>query len=227
MDLLIELVCWFYRDRTDFYAGGNMFIYFTEKQAQGLRFRGPDFFYVNGVPREPIRRKWVVMHEGGKYPDVIIELLSETTANEDRTTKKHVYETVFHTHEYFCYDPETKKLEGWRLIDGRYEDIVPNERGWLWSSELNLWLGAWEGKHPGTGAQAVWLRYFDAKGELVLNRAEAAEAEIARLKAILEQKLPDQITCRRSVERAEHSGSLCLSCALRFASDSPPASAAH
>lgn len=195
MNLLIELVCWFFRERTDFYASGNMFIYFREEQMHGLRFRGPDFFYVNGVPREPIRRKWIVMHEGGKYPDVIIELLSESTAQEDRTTKKHVYETVFRTHEYFCYDPETKKLEGWRLIDGHYEDIVPNERGWLWSRELNLWLGTWEGKHPGTGVQGVWLRYFDVNGELVLSpaeaalsRAEAAEAEVARLKAALAEK---------------------------------------
>ena len=49
------------------------------------------------------------------YPDVIIELLSPTTAKEDRTTKKRIYEQTFHTSEYYLYDPDTQQLEGWRL----------------------------------------------------------------------------------------------------------------
>src|SRR5262249_29484122 len=79
MNLLIELVYWLFQGRSDFYCGGNMFIYYTEEQFKGVRVRGPDFFFVKGVHRDPIRRKWIVMREGGKYPNVIIELTSPTT----------------------------------------------------------------------------------------------------------------------------------------------------
>lgn len=99
IDLLIDLVYWLNQGRSDYYVGGNMFIYYTVQQINGMRFRGPDFFYVKGVSLEPIRRKWIVMKEDGKYPDVIIELLSPTTEQEDRTTKKDIYEKVFHTYE--------------------------------------------------------------------------------------------------------------------------------
>jgi Uma2 family endonuclease len=206
--LLVEAVKYRWRDRSDFYAGGNMFIYFDEEQARKRSFRGPDFFFVQGAKRTPLRRYWVVWQEGGRYPDVIIELLSPKTAREDRTTKKAVYETVFRTPEYFCYDPDTQQLEGWRLGAGlRYAALTPNERGWLWSEQLGLWLGTWTGSFQGD--EAVWLRFYDADGQLVWTgfeaeqqraeaerqraedqrqRAEAAEAEVARLKALLAQR---------------------------------------
>ncbi|MCI0457716.1 MAG: Uma2 family endonuclease, partial [Gemmataceae bacterium] len=112
MNLLLEVIAYRYRDRTDYYAGGNMFIYFSEEQARRRDFRGPDFFFVRGVNLAPLRRYWAVWLEGGHYPDVLIELLSPKTARTDRTTKKTVYETVFHTPEYFCYDPDKQRLEG-------------------------------------------------------------------------------------------------------------------
>ncbi len=204
MELLIACVVWLYRARNDFYVGGNMFIYYSEEQARNKDYRGPDFFYVNGVNREPIRKYWVVWQEGGKYPDVIIELMSPTTAQEDLTKKKDIYETIFRTHEYFCYDPEEQRLGGWRLIDQRYQTIEPNEKGWLWCKEFGLWLGTWTGKFH--EHEAVWLRFYQPDGQLVpmeaeamhqlaeaehqkleaeRRRAEAAEKELAALKAII------------------------------------------
>jgi len=191
ISLLIELLASKFRDRTDYYAGGNMFIYFSEEQARNKDYRGPDFFYVDGVNRFPLRPYWAVWQEGGRYPDVIIELLSPTTAEEDVTTKKALYERTFKTYEYFCYDPETARLLGWRLGKrGRYRVIRPNERGWIWVEELELWLGTWKGVYR--GYEAVWLRFYDAEGRVVPTyaesaesaeaRAQAAEAESARLK---------------------------------------------
>jgi Uma2 family endonuclease len=182
--LLIELLAYWFRDRDDYYAGGNMFIYFSEDQARNRKYRGPDFFYVDGVNRLPMRRYWAVWQEGGRYPDLIIELLSATTAEEDPTTKKTLYERTFRTAEYFCYDPETEQLEGWRLGPRqRYRAIAPNERGWREAEEVGLWLGTWRGVYQ--GYEAVWLRFFDSEGRLVPTRAEAAvaaEAEVTRLK---------------------------------------------
>lgn len=179
--LLIEIVDWLFRGRTDFYVGGNMFIYYCEEQARTRKYRGPDFFFVDGVKREPRRRYWAVWQEGGRYPDVIIELLSPKTAKQDRTTKKDLYEKVFHTFEYFCYDPATQRLEGWRLVEGAYAELTLNEQGRLYCKKLGLWLGTLTGRH--LGSQEVWLRFFDPEGQVVPTRAEAAEAELARLKA--------------------------------------------
>jgi Uma2 family endonuclease len=64
MNILIDSVKYYLRHRQDFYAGGNMFIYFSLEQARNRDFRGPDFFFVDGVPGEPIRPYWAVWQEG-------------------------------------------------------------------------------------------------------------------------------------------------------------------
>jgi Uma2 family endonuclease len=192
INLLIEAIRYHYRHRPDFFAGGNMFVYFSATQVRNRDYRGPDFFFVWGVERDKLRRYWAVWEEDGSYPDVIIELLSPKTAEEDRTTKKRLYERKFRTPNYFLYDPITQKLEGWHLGNRRYAALTPNERGWLWSEELELWLGTWQGAYLET--QATWLRFYDKEGNLVLTgreaekqRADAAEAEAAQLRARLAQ----------------------------------------
>jgi len=198
INLLIELTRCHWRDRTDFYTGGNMFIYYSIKQALDIatqpatprRYRGPDFFVVKDVDGTRYRGAWVVWEEGGRYPDLIIELLSPSTAVVDRTEKKTLYERTFRTAEYYCYDPMSQELEGWWLSREGYEALTPGPEGWLWSAVLGLWLGRWEGVFQ--GERAVWLRFFDAEGRLVLTgeeaaeqRAEAAEAELAHLRVRL------------------------------------------
>ena len=141
INVLIEsLLSHLLQQRDDFYVGGNMFVYFSEEQARNRDFRGLDFFFVDHVNRPPMRQYWAVWQEGGRYPDIIVELLSPSTTVEDRTTKEAIYEQIFHTSEYYCYDPYTQQLEGWRLVCGRYQPIEPNEPGWLWCERLNLWL---------------------------------------------------------------------------------------
>ena len=145
MNFLIELIRSHMEGRTDFYAGGNMFIHFSATQVRNNDFRGPDVFFVKGVDGTRLRKFWAVWLEEGRYPDVIVELLSPCTAKQDRTTKKAVYEKIFQTRNYFIYDPDERRLEGWQLINGQYVPLVPNERGWLWSDQLEAWLGTWAG----------------------------------------------------------------------------------
>ena len=64
--------------------GGNKFIYYSSKQARNWDFKGPDFFVVLGVNNNPARQGWVVWEEGGRYPDVMVELLSSSTAEVDK-----------------------------------------------------------------------------------------------------------------------------------------------
>src|SRR5947207_3186837 len=179
--LLIDSVHFHLLGRTNYFVGGNMFVYYSEEQARNRDYRGPDFFFVNGVSRTPLRKYWAVWQEDGRYPDVIIELLSPTTAHEDRTTKKALYERTFHTAEYYCYDPETRKLEGWRLGESqRYQSIPSDQHGRLKSDQLQLSLGAWKGNYQ--GHDSTWLRFYDNQGTIVPIRAEAAEAEAVQLK---------------------------------------------
>jgi hypothetical protein len=135
------------------------------------------------------RDKWVAFLEG-KSPEVIIEFLSPTTAMEDRTVKKDVYEEYFQTDEYFLFDPKAATLEGWRLQENgmgkKYEPIEPDERGWIWSKRLHLWLGPWKGDFQ--KITSTWLRFYNAQGQLLLYRGEDADelrAEIERLRAQL------------------------------------------
>jgi len=187
------------RQRQDFFAGGNMFVFYSLEQARSvaneppeknLHFRGPDAFFVGGVDGRRDRKYWVVWEEGGRYPDLIVEFLSPSTAEVDRTTKKDLYERVFRTPEYFLYDPQTEGLEGFRLFDGAYQPLKPDAQGRLWSRELGLWLGRWQGRRE--EFDATWLRLYDSDGRLIptpeeaeRQRAEAAEAEVARLRARL------------------------------------------
>ncbi len=103
------------------------------------------------------RNSWVVWEENGQYPHVVIELLSDATANIDRKQKKSLYQDIFRTPEYFWFDPETLEFDGFHLIDGKYQSIPINQDGCRWSKELGLYLGINDNQ----------LRFFTADGLLV------------------------------------------------------------
>ncbi|MFB2918719.1 MULTISPECIES: Uma2 family endonuclease [Aerosakkonema] len=182
MNTLIRSLQQAWLDRNDFYTGGNMFIYFSSAQARNRDFRGPDFFVVLDVDGTRERQGWVVWEEDGRYPDVIVELLSSSTAQADRGTKKDIYERVFRTPDYFIFDPfDPNSLQGWHLdASQRYRSLVANEQGWLWCESLDFWLGIWQGTVD--RETASWLRFYDTSGNLVLLPEEAAQqqAEIAQ-----------------------------------------------
>lgn len=158
-------LCW--QDRNDFYAIGNLTIYYSERRRKSEDFRGPDFFVVLGTQRRP-RRSWVVWQENNLYPNIIIELLSESTAKVDRGLKKQIYQDTFRTPEYFWFDPDSLEFAGFCLINGTYQPIELNAQGWMWSQQLELFLGIHEQK----------LRFFTAVGSLVPTPTEVAQQQI-------------------------------------------------
>lgn len=165
MILLIKCLDWWWRDRNDYFATGNLTIYYSPRQRKSEHFRGPDFFVVLGTERRP-RSSWVVWEEDGKYPNMIVELLSESTAETDRNFKKQLYQDTFRTPDYFWFDPRTLEFAGFHLVDGAYQPIPPNSSGWLWSHQLGLYLGIYEQE----------LRFFTSEGQLVPTPEEAAES---------------------------------------------------
>jgi Uma2 family endonuclease len=165
-------------ERNDYYASGNLTIYYNEEQLKKRDFIGPDFFVVLDTEKRP-RKSWVVWGEGGKYPNVIIEILSQSTAKVDRTKKKDLYQNIFRTPNYFWFDPESLEFQGFTLRDGQYQAILPDDRGYLWSEELGLYLGIFAEK----------LRYFTASGELVPTPREfGLQAILEKEQAILERE---------------------------------------
>lgn len=156
IDLLIRLLKYWWRDRPDFYISGNLTVYYNEQQLKQRDFRGPDVFVVLGAEKRD-RRSWVIWEEGGKYPNVVIELLSSSTATVDRGVKKQLYQEVWRVPNYFWFHPETLEFAGFHLIDGRYEAISPTGNGLLWSEQLDLSVGIYERQ----------LRWFSAEGQLM------------------------------------------------------------
>ncbi|MEH2069958.1 MAG: Uma2 family endonuclease [Nostoc sp.] len=191
IDLLIRLLKLWWRERQDFYASGNLTIYYSPNQKKSEYFRGPDFFVVLGTEKKD-RKSWVVWQEDGKYPNVIVEILSNSTAAVDKGFKKQVYQDTFRTPDYFWFNPVTMEFQGFHLVDGKYQEIQPTTDGRLWSQQLELYLGVYEGK----------LRLFTTENQLILSseelaqqeslraeqaeeRAQQAEQEIARLRELL------------------------------------------
>ena len=74
LDLLRHSLDLHWAERRDYFVGGNMFLYFNAEKLRDRDFRGPDFFVVLDV-KHRLRKSWVVWKEG-KWPDVVIELLS-------------------------------------------------------------------------------------------------------------------------------------------------------
>jgi Uma2 family endonuclease len=197
--------------RRDFYVGGDMFVYYTIEQARDVArgrpyFRGPDVFWVDGAdPDRPLRKAWVSWEEDGRLPDVIVELLSPSTAEIDRKDKKDLYGRVWRTGEYFLYEPETRTLEGFRLAGGAYRPIAPDGQGRLWSEQLGVFLGLWHGLYEGN--EYDWVRLFRPDGSLVPEKAEAADqrAEAASQRAEAESQRAEAESQRAEAEsqRAE------------------------
>lgn len=191
IELLIRTLKLWWQERQDFYASGNITIYYSPRQKKSEDFRGPDFFVVLGTQKKD-RNSWIVWHEDGKYPNVIVEILSDSTAAVDKGLKKQIYQDTFRTPDYFWFDPVNFEFQGFHLVEGKYQPISPTTEGKLWSQQLELYLGVYEGK----------LRYFTADYQLIPTpeekateeqiraqqaeeRAQQAEAEVDRLRDIL------------------------------------------
>lgn len=205
MMYVIDALTVHYMGRPDVYVAGNNFLFWEEGN---LKARiSPDVYVVFG-PSPDARDSYMAWKEEGRLPDVVFEFTSRKTQREDTDTKLPLYERVLQTPEYFLFDPTgdylRPRLQGYRLDNGRYVRLeLVGDR--LHSERLGLDL-VQEGED---------LRLFDpTRQEYLLTPQEqarradeearraneearradeetkaryAAEAEIARLRAELEE----------------------------------------
>ncbi len=85
--------------------------------------------------------------------------------------KKQIYQDIFRTPEYFWFDPNNLEFTGFVLLAGKYQPLEPNPQGWLWSQQLELYLGIDREK----------LRFFTPEGQLIPTQEEVArQAELEK-----------------------------------------------
>ncbi|AGY60312.1 Uma2 family endonuclease [Gloeobacter kilaueensis] len=181
MQVLIESLESHWRDRQNFYCSGNLTIYYSLTQRKSEDFRGPDFFVVLGCERRE-RRSWTVWEEGGRLPNVIVEILSESTAEIDRGLKKQIYQDVLRVPEYFWFDPQSQELCGFHLVEGQYEPLEVSESGRLWSGQLELFFGVPEDRlrlltADGTVIPTPMERALEAEQQVLQEQQRAVQAE--------------------------------------------------
>jgi Uma2 family endonuclease len=160
-----------YRDVPDVYVTGNLFFYYVHGDPRAVV--APDVFLVKGVAKG--RRRTYKLWEEGRVPSLVIEITSDSTRHEDLSKKKLCYECLG-IEEYFLHDPYQDylkpALQGFRLIDGRYQRIEPEIGGSLRSRSTDLLLRV----------EGLRLRLVDAVSGEPLLWDDEIEDELARLR---------------------------------------------
>ncbi len=190
MTYLLDALEVHFRAVPDVYIAGNLLLYYTEGFPK--KCVAPDVFVVQGVPRG--NRGSYKLWKEGAAPVFVIEVTSSSTRSEDLGDKKDLYQRLG-VEEYFLHDPLgdylEPRLQGYRLLLGRYLPIAPEEDGSLLSKTLGLILRpeslGLRLVDPVTGEILRTHVESEAGRSLAEERARVAEEELARLRAELEQ----------------------------------------
>jgi Uma2 family endonuclease len=195
MNQLIDTLAQHWADREDFFVGGNMFVYFSELQTRKNDFRGPDVFVVLGTDRKKHRKSWVLWEEGGKFPDVVIELTSPSTKTIDHEEKLRLYERIWSVSTYVIFDPHTLELTAYhRDATGFVRDET--DRGVIHVPCMGLSLAIAPTRLEGEAVTGLrWLQ----RGVPVPTREERTEHE--RERADAERQRADQEHARAEAHR--------------------------
>ena len=168
------------------YVSGNLLLYY--KPGNKRRHVSPNVMVVKGL--EPRNRDNYLLWEEGRAPNVVIEVTSASTRDEDLDEKFEIYRDVVRVAEYFLFDPRgeylSPALQGYRLIGTQYVPIEP-ALGRLASVELGLALEERGGELRFFDPAAV--RYLPTRQEAwdaAEAGREAAEAKAERLAQELE-----------------------------------------
>lgn len=107
--------------RTQWAVGGNQFMYYTEGNRND--HVSPDVYAALDVPPR-LRARWFTWIEG-KFPDIVFEITSESTAQIDLRDKPNLYARLG-AREYYIYDPQGRMRPGllaYHLVHGRMEPL--------------------------------------------------------------------------------------------------------
>lgn len=190
MNILIESLETYWGKSRSYFVGGNMFLHYDPSIKN--KHRGPDFFLVLNA-KEKKRKSWVVWQEGMRFPDVIIELLSDSTRKIDHTVKKELYEHVFKTGEYYLYDPISQEFIGYSLVGNYYKTVSPDSEKKIYSPTTNLYLIV----------KDDWLRWLTEEGTILPTPKELAEEEHKRAEQASQWAEQERLKAEQERQKAE------------------------
>ena len=185
------------------YVSGNILLYY--RPGNKRRHVSPDVMVVWGLEQRD--RQNYLLWEEGRPPNLVIEVTSESTRDEDLEDKLAIYRDEIGVAEYFLFDPQAEYLnpvlQGHRLSRGRYTPIVP-VAGRLPSKEVGLHLEA-------DGSR---LRFYDPAGkrwlptpqealeqkDAVVSQSETALAQSEAARRQAEAELAQSEAARRQAE---------------------------
>ena len=190
MNYLMEI-----QGRADFAVGGNQFLFYNERN--GNDHLSPDVYVALGVP-PGLRATWKTWLEG-KCPDLVMEITSGSTEDEDTGTKLRRYGELG-AREYYIYDP--------------LHTLVPPLRAYRYEGGRPIALPVTGGRvvSPLLGAElrvvGMYLRVVDPRtGEPMLMTAEERQARIAaELDAATERRARRTAEARAAAAEARADG---------------------
>ncbi|WP_026101251.1 Uma2 family endonuclease [Synechococcus sp. PCC 7336] len=196
--LLGDILAWHWRDRTDWFWGINLAVYYKLNTPAIV----PDGFLSLGVEqfdRSDGRQSYVVWHEGA-LPILVVEYVSRSYGQEYGSKMKDyasigvLYYAIYNP--VYCSRKRRQPLEIYRLEGDRY---VLLEGDPVWLPEIGLGLGRESGTYR--NCQREWLYWYDREGNRLTAPAEVAEqealrAEQADLRAQQERQLREQESLR-------------------------------
>ena len=174
------------------YVGSNLLVYY--EPGKPSRFVVPDNFVVFDC--EPGERRVFKIWEEERVPDVVFEITSQSTSQEDLVKKPLIYEAMG-VREYFLYDPTASylkpALQGFRLAKGRLVLMEPSTDELSCETlGVNLRLSGYD-----------LLLIDTVTGDLLLTEAEAnkVKAEEEGVRAEAERLRADDERIRAEAER--------------------------
>lgn len=137
---LIETLSAFYEGQ-QVYVLGNILLFY--RPGNKRRHVSPDIMVVKGLDSK-LRKNYLLWQEG-LPPNIVMEITSESTRDEDIEDKFEIYRDEIGVAEYFLFDPYNEylkpQLQGWRLKNREYLPIEPSTDRFF-SEQLGLQLQA-------------------------------------------------------------------------------------
>lgn len=179
----------------DRFVGANLGVYWVQGQYQEP-WVGPDVLVSQRTIAEPPGRVYLVWEHGPI--DFVAEVVSERTRGAEQRKRERRYRTDLQVPEYLSIDLDRHQLVLWRLEDGQYHRMPP-ENGRLQSHHLGVAFG-WDPRDDFVRIRTADGQMLQTKeedlqeveeartaAEQALERAREAEARAAELAAELER----------------------------------------
>ncbi len=145
----------------------------------------PAWFYVpNIAPRgeHSPQRSYTLWNEK-IAPRIVVDLLYDGQVATDPTStpgeRLVLCEQMLRAVWYIIFDMDTNSLTVNHRTTGRYESTPCNEHGHYALPDMGVQVGLWHGSYA--DVTRLWLRWWDATGELLLTPDERLQLEQIRL----------------------------------------------